>query len=73
MWIIPEFFKDVSGTIQVNRVKGPQIPRYDIGLFHSWSSDITILEYINEIIDAFDKSDPMGVGTDSSAAPDILF
>ena len=34
---------------------------------------ITMLYYINEIIDAFYKLDPTGVVTKSSAAPAILF
>ena len=34
---------------------------------------ITILDYVNEILDDFDKSDPTGGGTQSSAAPDINF
>ena len=31
-----------------------------------------MLDYINEIIDSFDKADTTGVGTKSSAEPDIL-
>ena len=34
---------------------------------------ITILEYINEILDSFDKAYPMGGGTKSSDSPDIIF
>ena len=32
-----------------------------------------MLEYIDEILDIFDKSDPTGGGTKSSAAPAIVF
>jgi hypothetical protein len=32
-----------------------------------------MFDYINEIINAFDKAEPKGVGTKSSAAPDDLF
>ena len=32
-----------------------------------------MLDYIDEIINAFDKADPMCVGTKSNAAPVILF
>ena len=34
---------------------------------------ITMLEYINEIIDTFDKVDPTGGVTNSSATPAIIF
>ena len=34
---------------------------------------ITILDYIDEIVDTFDKADPTGGSTKSRAAPDILF
>ena len=32
-----------------------------------------MLDYTDEIIDAFDKLDPTGGSTKSSAAPDIIF
>jgi hypothetical protein len=32
-----------------------------------------MFDYINEIINAFDKAEPNGGGTRSSAAPDDLF
>ena len=35
--------------------------------------NITMLEYIDEIRDAFDKADPTVGGTQSSAEPDIIF
>jgi hypothetical protein len=34
---------------------------------------ITMLEYVNEIIAAFDKAEPKGGGSKTSAAPDCLF
>jgi hypothetical protein len=34
---------------------------------------ITMFDYVDEIIAAFDKAEPKGGGTKSSAAPDILF
>jgi hypothetical protein len=34
---------------------------------------ITMFDYVNEILTAFDKADPKGGGMKSSAAPDILF
>ena len=35
--------------------------------------EITMLEYIDEILNTFDKADPTCGGTKSSAAPDIIF
>jgi hypothetical protein len=35
--------------------------------------NISIFDYINKIITAFDKAEPKGGGTKSSAAPDDLF
>jgi hypothetical protein len=32
-----------------------------------------MFNYVNEIINAFDKAEPKGGGTKSSAAPDDLF
>ena len=34
---------------------------------------ITILEYIDEILNAFDKENPTSGNTKSSAAPDVIF
>ena len=34
---------------------------------------ITMLDYTNEILDAFDKEDPRGGGTKSSAASAVIF
>jgi hypothetical protein len=34
---------------------------------------ITMLDYVNEILSAFDKAEPKGGGTKTSAAPDSLF
>jgi hypothetical protein len=34
---------------------------------------ITMLEYVNEILASFDKAEPKGGGTKTSAAPDSLF
>ena len=35
--------------------------------------NIPMSEYIDEILDAFDKSDPTGCGTKSSSAPVLIF
>ena len=34
---------------------------------------ISMFNYVNEILTAFDKADPKGSGTKNSAAPDNLF
>jgi hypothetical protein len=34
---------------------------------------ITVFDYIDEILTAFDKAEPKGCGTKSSAAPESLF
>ena len=59
--------------MQVNCVK---VHKY-LGMTLEYSEvgqvEITILDYINEILDAFDKEYPRGGGNKSSAAPDIVF
>jgi hypothetical protein len=35
--------------------------------------NISMFDYVDEIINAFDKAEPKGGGTKSSAAPDDLF
>jgi hypothetical protein len=35
--------------------------------------NISMIDYVDEIINAFDKAEPKGGGTKSSAAPDDLF
>ena len=66
-------FEDESSTMQVNRGK---VNKY-LGTTLEYSTvgqvKITMLDYIDEIIDTFDQSYPTGRGTKSSAAPDILF
>ena len=48
-----------------------------LGMKLDYSTDgqvkITMLEYIDEILDAFGKADPTGGGTKSNAAPGIIF
>jgi hypothetical protein len=34
---------------------------------------ITMLDYVNQILAAFDKAEPKGGGTKTSAAPESLF
>jgi hypothetical protein len=66
-------FEDGSGAMKVSRGK---IHKY-IGMTLDYSVPgqvkITMLEYVNEILAAFNKAEPKGGGTNTSAAPDSLF
>jgi hypothetical protein len=66
-------FEDGSGAMTVSQGK---IHKY-LGMTLDYSVPgqvkITMLEYVNEILDAFDKAEPKGGGTKTSAAPDSLF
>jgi hypothetical protein len=66
-------FEDGSGAMTVSRGK---IHKY-IGMTLDYSVPgqvkITMLDYVDEILAAFDKAEPKGGGTKTSAAPDILF
>ena len=57
----------------MNRVKVHKYLGMTLDYTKVYQVKITILDYIDEIIDAFDKADPTGGGTKSSAAPDIIF
>jgi hypothetical protein len=66
-------FEDGSGAMTVSRGK---VHKY-LGMTLDYSVPgqvkITMLEYVNEILAAFDKAEPKGGGTKTSAAPDSLF
>jgi hypothetical protein len=66
-------FKDGSGAMTVSRGK---IHKY-LGMTLDYSVPgqvkITMLNYVDEILAAFDKAEPQGGGTKTSAAPDSLF
>jgi hypothetical protein len=66
-------FEDGSGAMTVSQGK---IHRY-IGTMLDYSAPgqvkATMLDYVNEILAAFDKEEPKGVGTRKSADPDSLF
>jgi hypothetical protein len=65
-------FEDGSGAMTVSRGK---IHKY-LGMTLDYSIPgkvkITMLDYVDEILAAFDKAEPKGVGTKTSAAPDSL-
>jgi hypothetical protein len=66
-------FEDGSGAVTVSRGK---IHKY-LGMTLDYSVPgqvkITMLNYVNDILAAFDKAEPKGGGTKTSAAPDSLF
>jgi hypothetical protein len=66
-------FEDGSGAITASRGK---IHKY-LGMTLDYSVpgqvNITMLNYVDEILAAFDKEEPKGGGTKTSAAPDSLF
>jgi hypothetical protein len=66
-------FKDGCGAMTASRGK---IHKY-LGMTLEYSVPgqvkITMLDYVNEILAAFDKSEPKGGGTKTSEAPDSLF
>jgi hypothetical protein len=66
-------FEDGSGAMTASRGK---IHKY-IGMTLDYTIrgqiKITMLDYVNEILIAFEKAEPKGGGTKTSAAPDSLF
>jgi hypothetical protein len=66
-------FEDRSGAMTVSRGK---IHKYlDMTLDYTVRGQvkITIFDYVDEILTAFDKPEPKGGGTKTSAAPDSIF
>ena len=59
--------------MQVNRVKVHKYLGMTLDYYKFGQVKITMLDYIDEIIDAFDKAYPAGGGTKSSYTPDISF
>jgi hypothetical protein len=66
-------FKDGSGAMTVSQGK---VHKY-LGMTLDYSIPgqvkITMIDYVDEILAAFDKAEPKGGGTKTSAAPDSLF
>jgi hypothetical protein len=66
-------FEDGSGAMTVSREK---IHKYlGMTLDYSVPGQVknTMLDYVDEILAAFDKAEPKGGGTKTSAAPDSMF
>ena len=59
--------------MQVNRIKAKKYLCIILDYSTIGQMKITMLDYINEILGTSEKADPMGGGTRSSAAEDIVF
>jgi hypothetical protein len=76
MWLCQEYksiFKDRSGKMTMNRGK---VHKY-LGMMMDYTIcgqvKITMIDYVDKILTAFDKADPKGGSMKTSAAPDNLF
>jgi hypothetical protein len=66
-------FKDGSGAMTVSRGKVHKYLSMTLDYTVRGQVKITIFDYVNDILDAFDKEEPKSGGTKSSAAPGSLF
>jgi hypothetical protein len=66
-------FKDKNGAMTVSRGKIHKYIGMTLDYTVSGQVKITMFDYVDEIITAFDKSEPKGGGTKTSEAPDSLF
>jgi hypothetical protein len=65
-------FKDGSGAMTVSQRKIHKYIGMTLDYIVPGQVKITMLDYVNEILAAFDKEEPKGGGTKTSAAPDSL-
>jgi hypothetical protein len=75
-WLKREYesiFEDGSGEMSVSRGKIHTYPGMTLDYTLQGRAMITMFDYINEIISAYDKVNPKGGGTKTSAAPENLF
>lgn len=75
-WLKQEYeciFEDGSGEMAVSRGKKHKYLGMTLDYSVKGEVKITMLDYVEEIITAFEKADPKVSGTKSSAAPDDLF
>jgi hypothetical protein len=66
-------FEDRSGAMTVRRGKLHKYLVMTLDYSVRGQVKIKMLKYVNEILTAFDKAEPKGGGTKTSAAPDSLF
>jgi hypothetical protein len=66
-------FEDGSGAMTVSRGKVHKYLGMTLDFTVRGQVKITMFDYIEEILTAFDKAEPKGAGTKTSAAPENLF
>jgi hypothetical protein len=66
-------FEDGSGVMTVSRGKTHKYLGMTLDYTVRGQVKIRMFDYVNDIIAAFDKAEPKGGGTNTSAAPDGLF
>jgi hypothetical protein len=75
-WLWQEYesiFEDGSGQMAVSRGRVHKCLGMTLEYTICGQVNISMFDYIDKIINAFDKAEPKGGGTKSSAAPDDLF
>lgn len=75
-WLHQEYesiFEDGSGAMTVSRGKTHKYLGMDLDYTVRGQVTISMFDYVDEILTAFDKAEPKGAGTKSSAMPDNLF
>jgi hypothetical protein len=75
-WLRQEYesiFEDGSGKMTVSRGRVHKYLGMTLDYTVCGRVNISMFDYVDEIINAFDKAEPKGGGTKSSAAPDNLF
>jgi hypothetical protein len=75
-WLKREYesiFEDGSGKMAVSRGKIHTYLGMTLDFTISGQVKVTMLDYVEEILKAFDEAEPKGSGTKTSAAPDNLF
>jgi hypothetical protein len=66
-------FEDRSGEMTVSRGRVHKYLGMTLDYTVCRQVNISMFDYVNKIINPFDKAEPKGGGTKSSAAPDNLF
>jgi hypothetical protein len=75
-WLRQEYesiFEDGLGQMTVRRGRVHKYLGMTLDYTIHGQVNISMFDYVNEIINAFNKAEPKGGGTKSSAAPDDLF
>jgi hypothetical protein len=66
-------FEDGSGEMTVSRGKVHKYLGMSLNYTTPGQVKVTMFDYIDEILTAFDKAEPKSAGTKTTAAPDDLF